>query len=94
VWREYLRGRGEDFSEFFSQVPVTVRGEPGEELDRFVDLVRSVLAELELWPVVTVAPAIEGASNPQLEIGGETILRGMPSRQQLKLAVRQSISDW
>jgi hypothetical protein len=94
VWREYLRHRGEDFSEFYSEVPVTVSGEPGEELDRFVDLVRSVLAELELRPVVAVAPAIGGGPNPRLEIGEATIVQGMPSYGVLKQAVRQSLSDW
>jgi len=94
VWREYLRGKGEDFSSFYSEVPVAVRGNPGEERDRFVEMVRSVLAEFELRPVVTLAPAVDDGPNPQLGIGGETIVRGMPSRQQLKLAVRQSMSDW
>jgi hypothetical protein len=94
VWREYLRGRGEDFSEFYSEVPLTVWGEPGEELNRFVGMVRSVLAEFELRAVVTLGPAAQDGPNPQLGIGEETIVRGMPSRQQLKLAVRKSISDW
>ncbi len=94
VWREYLRSRGEDFSEFYSEVQVTVRGEPGEERDQFVELLVSVLAEFELKPIVTVAPAVEGGPSPQLGIGEDTIVSGMPSRQRLKLAIRQSISDW
>ena len=94
VWREYLRGRGEDFSGFYSEVPVTVRGEAGDERDRFIGLVRGVLAELELRPMLTVTPAVRGETNPQLDIGGATIVRGMPSYRALKQAVRQSLSDW
>ena len=94
VWREYLRGRGEDFSAFYSEVPVTVRGEAGDELDRFIGLVRVVLAELELRPMLTVTPAFGGETNPRLAIGGATIVRGMPSYRALKQAVRQSLSEW
>jgi hypothetical protein len=38
--RECLRHQVEDFSAFVSEVEVTVRGEPGRERDRFVELIR------------------------------------------------------
>lgn len=94
LWREYLRFRGEDFSEFFSEIEVTVRGEPGEDRDRLADLCASVLAEFELRPVLELVAADEEGPNPQLVIGGETVTRGLPSRRSLKATVRQRLSDW
>ena len=41
LWREYKRHRGEDISDLYSKVEVVVRGEPGEELDGFVELLKS-----------------------------------------------------
>ena len=52
-WREFLRHRGRDFSAWYSEVPVTVRGAPGDERDRFADLVTAVLSAHELRPVFT-----------------------------------------
>jgi hypothetical protein len=94
VWREYLRHKNEDFSEFYSQIDVTVRGEPGEERDAFVDVLRSVFAELELKPTVTFAPASDDGPNPQLIINDEVIVRGLRSRYSFKSAVHKSISGW
>ena len=34
VWREYLRHLGEDFSEFYSEIPVVIRGGTDENRDR------------------------------------------------------------
>ena len=39
-WRESRRRRGRDFSAWYSELPVTVRGAPGDERDRFVVLDR------------------------------------------------------
>jgi hypothetical protein len=94
IWREYLRFLGEDFSEFFSEIEVTIRGEPGENRDRLVDLFISVLAEFELKPAVEFATADETNSGPQVVIDGETVARGLPSRRSLKANVRQRLSDW
>lgn len=94
LWREYLRHRGEDFSAFFSEVEVMVRGEPGEERDLFVETVVSIFGEFELRPVFTFAPAVTGEANPQLAIGDDAIVRGFPSRRAFKAAVRASFSDW
>jgi hypothetical protein len=94
LWREYLRFLGEDFSESFSEIEVTIRGEPGEDRDRLTDLCASVLAESELRPVFEFAGADEDGPNPQLVIGGETVARGLPSRRTLKVIVRQRLSDW
>ncbi|MEW6367481.1 MAG: hypothetical protein AB1714_22870 [Acidobacteriota bacterium] len=94
VWREYLRSKGEDFSEYYSAVPVTIRGEPGEDRDRFVSLVEAVLARFELRPVFSFAPAGPDGPNPQLAIGEETIARGLHTRLSLETAVRNSLSGW
>jgi hypothetical protein len=94
LWREYLRSVGEDFSEFFSEIPVTVRGEPGEDRDRLAGLCASVLADFELRPVAEYADADKEGPNPQLDIGGTTIARGLPSRKSLKATVRHRLSDW
>ena len=94
MWREYLRHRGEDCSEFFSEIEVTVRGEPGQERDRFMETFGDVIAEFELNPVVTFHPPGEPDPNPQLVIHGEVVVRGSPSRQSFKIALRKSVSDW
>ena len=94
LWREYLRFMGEDFSEFFSEIEVTVRGEPGEDRDRLAALCASVLADFELRPVTEFADADEEGPNPQLVIGGTTVARGLPSRKSLKATVRHRLSDW
>jgi hypothetical protein len=94
AWREYLRHTGQDFSAFFSPVEVTVHGEAGEDRDRFVDLARSVFAELELRPAVTFAAPREEGPNPQLVIDGEVIAKGNHSRVTLKSAIHRTFSDW
>ena len=94
LWREYLRVVGEDFSEFFSEIPVTVRGEPGGDRDSLAGLCASVLADFELRPVAEFADADEEGPNPQLVIGGTTVARGLPSRKSLKATVRHRLSDW
>ena len=94
LWREYLRFLGENFSEYFSEIEVTVRGEPGEDRDRLADLCASVLAEFELRPALEFAAADEEGPDPQLVIGGATVARGLPSRRSLKATLRQRLSDW
>jgi hypothetical protein len=94
LWREYLRFLGEDFSEFFSEIEVTVRGEAGENRDLLADLCASVLADFELRPVLEFGEADDDEPNPQLVIGDETVVRGLPSRRSLKATIRQRLSDW
>lgn len=94
LWREYLRFKGRGFSDFLSEVAVTIRGKPGDERDRFVMMVRTILRELELKPVVTFAPAERGEPNPQLVINDETIVRGFPHRDRFKTAIVKSTSHW
>ena len=94
LWREYLRHRGGPYSAFFSRAPVTVRGGPGSERDRFVELVRSVFAKLELKPVIAFESECAEGPWPQLEIHGEIVARGAHSPQTLETAVRRSLSDW
>lgn len=90
LWREYLRQRGEDFTDYLSEIAVTVRGRAGDERDHFESLLVSVFRELELKPCVTHAEN----SELQLVIGDEVIVQGLLSRANFKKAVRRSISDW
>jgi len=95
LWREYLRFKGQDLRPFYSEIDVTVRAEPGEERDRFVETMSSVLGDFELRPVVRFAPKDSEGPNPQLVIGEETILQGAPpSRRGFERAIRKSISYW
>jgi len=91
LWREYLRFRGEEIRDTFSGVEVTIRGGAGEERDTLAKLLGSVLEEFELKPIVTSG---EGGGDPEIEILGETIARGIPGRRELREAVRKSISGW
>ena len=94
IWREYLRHKGEDIRPFFSEIEVTVVGEPGSDRDEFVGTMRSVLGDFELKPVIEFAPAIRDETEPRLVINDETIVRGLQSRRAFKSAVHKSISDW
>lgn len=90
-WREFLRHRGRDFSAWYSELPVTVRGAPGEERDRFVALVEETLAAHELRPVFSLAP---GGRSPELVIRDEVVARGPENRASLERAVRRTFSHW
>lgn len=92
LWREYLRRLGKDFSALFSKVEVTVRGEPGDERERFVDLVRAALAEMELQPVVTFARG--DGPKPRLVIHGELVAEGLQSQRRMYAALRRTLSGW
>lgn len=94
VWREYLRFKGEDFTEFFSEIAVTVRGPEDDTRDTFVDMLESVFGDFELRPVMTFdTEPVEGKS-PQLIIDDDLIVGGLKSRRNFKMAVRRSITDW
>ena len=94
LWREYLRSLGRDFSEHLSRIRVIVRGDPGDERDRLIDLCRSVLADFELQPDLEMAPADEHDGQPELIIGDSSVARGLPSRKVLKATIRRRLSDW
>ena len=94
LWRELLRHRGQDFRALYSEIPVTVCGEPGPDRERFVEAASAALAVFELRPVVSFAPPQGEGPNPQLIIGGELIARGPQSRRSMESAVRRSLSDW
>ena len=94
LWREYLRSVGEDFSEFFSEVEVTLRGEEGDDRDRLAALCASVFADFELRPVVEFEAADDDGPNSQLVIGDAVVARGLPTRKVLKAIIRQRLSDW
>lgn len=94
VWREYLRYQGKDFGEFLSEVEVVIRGDAGDDRDRFVEMTREVLRTFELKPVPTFEPASPEGPNPQLVINDDTVVRGTHSRTSFKTAVRKSISHW
>jgi hypothetical protein len=92
LWREYLRARGDDISDLFSEIDVTVRAEPGEERDELEVALRQVLAELELKPVMAYElPEREGQ---QILIRDEMVAEGRQTRQSLQTAVRRSVGDW
>lgn len=95
VWREYLKHKGRDASDFYSEIPVTVRGEADGTLERFLSELEVVFAGFDLKPAVTHEPPSPDGPNPQLQIEEETILRGLPpNRWSFESAVRRSFSDW
>lgn len=94
LWREFLRARGDDFSHLYSEVEVTIRGEPGEERDRFVELTRIAMAMFELQPTVSFGPPDGDGPNPQLVIAGDVVARGRQTPRGLEGAIRRSLSDW
>jgi hypothetical protein len=94
VWREYLRHRREDFSEFYSEIPVIIRGGTDENRDRLARMTVAALAEHELRPSMTIEPAFEEGSELVLEINGEEVVRGLPTLNGLRKAVRHRLSDW
>jgi hypothetical protein len=94
MWREYLRFKGRDFREFYSEVTVTIRGEPGEDRERFVELTRSALGDFELAPTIEFDSETGEGPEPQLAIGDHTLVAGLRGRDRFKAAVRQSLSDW
>jgi hypothetical protein len=91
LWREFLRHRGRDFSPWYSALPVTVRGAPGAERERFAALVREVLAKEELRPELTFTAA-EGPL--ELVIRDEVVARGALTRGGLERALRATFSHW
>ena len=91
LWREFLRHRGLDFSPWYSELQVTVRGAPGEERDRFVELVTAVLGTHELRPVFAF---IESGGDPELVIRDEIVASGSQNRASLDRAVRRTLSHW
>jgi hypothetical protein len=92
IWREYLRRRGEDFSDFYSEVEVTVRGAAGSVRDRFVETLISVFGDFELKPVVTLLES--GSPEPELLVDSEAVLQGDATREEAKVAVRKRIREW
>lgn len=94
IWREYLRHRGEDFSDFFSEVEVVVRGEPGPDLDRFVEMTLSTLAGFELAPTVRLEPAAAEGLHPRLLIHGEPVVQGSMSERDFERTVKRTLGHW
>jgi hypothetical protein len=95
IWREYLRPKGQDLRDYYSEIDVTVRGEAGEGRDRFVAALGSALAAFELRPSISFAPEGPEGAHPQLVIAEETILRGLPPTQRgFESAIRKTISGW
>jgi hypothetical protein len=94
LWREYLRNKGEDFSAFYSEVPVTVKADEGEDRDRFVEILISVFAEYELKPVIAFEPPGDEHPCPALIVNDEPLVHGLISKKKFKDAIRKNISDW
>jgi len=94
LWREYLRYTGRDYSHYFSNIAVTVRGEEGEARDRFVEVLTSVLKKLELSPIVTFDTPAADEPSPQLIINDQTVIQGFYGQPQLEAAIHKTISGW
>ncbi len=94
IWREYLRHKKEDLTDFYAEIEVTVRGEPGEDRDAFVEATTSVFGDHELKPLITFAPPNEEGRNPELLIRDMSIIKGKPTRKMFDKAVRKSFTDW
>jgi len=94
LWREYMRHLGEDIRDLYSEIDVVVRGEEGDELDRFLWALRLAFGEHELKPAVTMEPPDPGGRNPQMLIEGELVLAGATRERDVERAVRGQISDW
>ena len=94
LWREYMRHRGEDIRDLYSEIEVVVRGEPGEGLDRLLRALRIAFGEHELKPAVAMEPPDPAGRNPQMLIDGEIVLAGTSREREVEKAVRAQISDW
>ncbi len=94
LWREHMRHRGEDIRELFSEIDVVVRGEPDDDLDRFLRALRLAFGEHELKPAVTMEPPDPAGRNPQMLSDGEIVLAGAIRDREVEKAVRAQISDW
>lgn len=94
VWREYLRHRGEDIRDLYSEIEVVVRSRSGPELDRFLETLEKVFAKYELRPTIALEPPDPQGPNPQLLIGNEIVVAGTTDSRALAKAVGRQISDW
>lgn len=94
LWREYLRYRGDDFSDFFSEIEIGITGNAGSDRDRFLEMTRVVFRHLELTALIAFLPPVADAVNPQLWISGEPIVVGHLSQEKFKTAIHRTISDW
>ena len=94
LWRERARHRGEDLRPHYSELPVTVRGVPGEARDRFLETLTAVLGEFELRPRVQDRAPGTGETHPALLIDGDLVFAGAPTRREMKKAIHARISDW
>lgn len=94
IWREYLRHRGEDIRDLFSEIGVSVRSSPGPELDRFLEALEQVFAQYELKPVITLEAPDPQGPHPQLWIRNEFVVGGTTDFRLLAKAVGRQISDW
>lgn len=92
--REFLRYKGENIAELYSDIDVVVRGAPGEARDRFVEAVRLVLSEFELKPVVHFAPPGGEAVDLTLLVDGEAVVVGDVPSSAIRPLVKRWISDW
>ncbi len=94
LWREYQRFIGEDIRELYSEIETIVRGAPGEDRDRFVEMLISIFGEHEIQPIITFAPLDAQGPNPQLLLDNELIVKGKVSKRVFKRTVNRYLSDW
>jgi hypothetical protein len=94
VWREYVRSRGEDISDLYSELEIEVRAEDGPETDRFLRVLRGVFAKHELKPIASLRPPSAEDRSPQLVIDDEVIVEGTLDPARISKAVGRRISHW
>ena len=93
LWREVLRHRAEDFSEFYSPVTVQFSEHPGKDLGAYRQLIQSVFEEFEMRVDIEVEQDAQ-LTIPRLAADGELICEGVLANRDLKMAVRRSFSGW
>jgi len=94
LWREYQRFLGNDISELFSEVQVTIRGFQGDKSEQFTEILISVFSDYELKPIITYQKPSGDDIYPQLLLHGEPIIKGILPRRSFKLKVQKYLSHW
>jgi len=94
LWREYKRHIKEDITHLFSEIDVTVRGDPGKQRDRFVRMLKKVFGEHELKPLIAFEQPEGKDIYPQLLLRGDPIIKGCIMERTFKLKIKKYLSHW
>ena len=96
-WRESQRRRGRDFSAWYSELPVTIRGERGDERDRFVALAQGLGSRASILHCQAPVDVLESRLRARAAAGGdpseadENVLRWQLERFQPPTAAEPCI---